>query len=167
MKRNLFLLCVIPLLSCSLFTNENDDYERALENWQSEKSSNYEFQFSKGCFCPALGKVLIEVRADTVYQVLVPGTREIVYVQIDEQTQIPALEYMPDYFHTISELFDVIKDARNQNAAKITTDFDPNLGYPLSIDIDYIKNAVDDEVSYLISDYKELGPLLTKDSYYN
>jgi hypothetical protein len=161
MKKIFLLLFLIPLISCSLFINENDGYEKALENWQAEKVSDYEFQFNKGCFCPSIGTVLIEVRADTVYQVLTTDTRETLFVQLNDQTQVPALEYMPDYFKTISELFDVIRDARSQKANKIVADYDSELGYPKSIDIDYVKDAVDDEVAYLVSNYKELGELLS------
>lgn len=154
---------MIPFISCSSFTNENDGYENALETWKAEKSTDYEFKFRKGCFCPTAEPAIIEVRADTVFQVLSIDTREILYVQIDEQTQVPAMEFFPDYYITISELFDVIKNARNQKADRIMAEFNQEIGYPLSISIDYLKNAVDDEVGYTISNYKKLPPLLTNE----
>jgi hypothetical protein len=34
-------------------------------------------------------------------------------------------------------------------------EYDESKGFPISIDIDYIKNAVDDEVFYSVSEYQE------------
>jgi len=59
-----------------------------------------------------------------------------------------------DYYSqrdTVEELFGVIESAQAGAADEVTVEYDPESGYPVRISIDYIKQAVDDEVSYQIT----------------
>jgi hypothetical protein len=56
---------------------------------------------------------------------------------------------------TVDALFAVVDDALD-TADKVEVRYDPALGYPAQIDIDRIRQAVDDEVSYTAS---ELAPI--------
>ena len=160
MKRTLLLLLIIPFISCSLFNNENDGYEQALEQWNETKSNDYEFTFNVGCFCPAYTPARIIVQADTVYKILNPGTEDSLMVQTGENTFQYAGDVYSESYKTIDELFDVIINARKQNATKIDVKYNSTIGYPESISIDYIKDAIDDEVGYSVSNYisRKIGP---------
>ncbi len=149
MKKNILLLFVIPLISCSLFTNENDGYEAALAKWEESKVVDYEYRYGLGCFCPQLTPAVLVIKADTVYQVLDPFERDSVMVQTGENTYEYAGEVYKDFFKTIDELFEVIKDARG--ADKLKVKYDEENGFPTRIEIDYEKNTSDDEVLYTVS----------------
>lgn len=153
MKRNFLLLLILPIISCSLFNNENDGYEQALEQWNEAKSNNYEFTFNVGCFCPVYTPARIIVQADTVYKILNPGTEDSLMVQVDESSFQYAGDVYPEVYKTIDELFDVIINARKQSANKIEVKYNSTAGYPESISIDYVKDAIDDEIGYTVSNY--------------
>ncbi len=148
---SLFVL-LIPLISCSLFTNENDGYEVALAKWDESKLADYEYRYGLGCFCPQVTPTVLVINADTVYQVLDPFERDSVMVQTGENTYEYAGEVYKDFFKTIEELFEVIKDARG--ADKLKVEYDEENGFPTRIEIDYDKNASDDEVIYTVSNFK-------------
>jgi hypothetical protein len=147
---SLFVL-LIPLISCSLFTNENDGYEVALAKWEESKLVDYEYRYGLGCFCPQVTPAVLVINADTVYQVLDPFERDSVIVQTGENTYEYAGEVYKDFFKTIDELFEVIKDARG--ADKLKVEYDEENGFPTRIEIDYDKNASDDEVIYTVSNF--------------
>jgi hypothetical protein len=67
---------------------------------------------------------------------------------------VPASEHR--YFETINDLFNIIDAAKAQDAYKLEYEFDKTLGYPTRIEIDYLGNAVDDEISYQIDSLKIL-----------
>jgi hypothetical protein len=157
MKKNILLLFVIPLISCSLFTNENDGYEAALAKWEESKFVDYEYRYGLGCFCPQLTPAVLVINADTVYQVLDPIERDSVMVQTGENTYQYAGEAYKGFFKTIDELFDVIKNARG--ADKLKVEYDEENGFPTRIDIDYDRNTSDDEVIYTVSNFTPHGIL--------
>jgi hypothetical protein len=65
---------------------------------------------------------------------------------IDIQTGEPVTT---ELYHamTVEQLFAVVADALEQNAHRVTVDYDLYWGYPRSIFIDYDREAVDDELS--------------------
>lgn len=158
MKKSILVFLFIPFISCSLFTNENDGLEQAVLKWEKSKSSDYEFDYNVGCFCVAHTPAKIIVHADTVYQVLDPVTRDSLMIETEGNTFQYAGRLFKDSYKTIDELFDVILDARKKNAHKIHAEYNPENGIPESISIDYIKNAVDDEIGYTISGYAPVRP---------
>lgn len=152
--RKLILFASLFTISCSLFVNENDGYEDALEIWQENKSSDYTFDYNIGCFCPSLvGPARIVVQADTIYQVLNPETNELLMIEVTQDSMVYALDIFPSFYHTIDGLFEIVKEAR-KNADDLDVEYNKEIGYPESISIDYYKDAVDDEVSYSVTDYK-------------
>ena len=52
--------------------------------------------------------------------------------------------------------FKIINDAIKRKVAVLTVKYDGRLGYPKSISNDYIAMAVDDEISYRITNFKTL-----------
>lgn len=53
---------------------------------------------------------------------------------------------------TVDGLFAAIDDAIERDAARIDARYDPQLGYPLEIAIDFSERIADEEVSYFASD---------------
>jgi hypothetical protein len=59
-------------------------------------------------------------------------------------------------FPTIEDLFDEIQDAIDRDADNIDATYDESFGYPVQVFIDWIRNAIDDEMSFQVSDYTEV-----------
>ena len=57
-------------------------------------------------------------------------------------------------YDTIEDLFAVIQRAIDTRADSISVDYDPVLGYPSRITIDYIRLAVDDELGIEVSQFE-------------
>jgi hypothetical protein len=61
-----------------------------------------------------------------------------------------------DAIATIGGLFDAIADALERPPASFSATYDPARGYPVCVDIDPIRNAVDEEVGYRVRDWRPL-----------
>lgn len=151
MQKITLLLFILPLISCSMFTNENDGLEAAKEKWEAQRPEGYEFRYGLSCFCPPITPALIVVQSDSIYQILDVETRDSLMIQVGENAFAYAGDVYANSYKTVDELFEVIKEARD--ADKLDVKFDSESGFPLSINIDYEKNTSDDEVLYMVSNY--------------
>jgi len=61
--------------------------------------------------------------------------------------------YVP--YSTIDQIFVQLKDALAE-AAEVNASYDPTYGYPVNINIDQVKDAVDDELSLQITNFEVL-----------
>jgi hypothetical protein len=66
-------------------------------------------------------------------------------------------ETKPENFPTLSDLLDEYSTARQNGADVAKLEVDPADGHPTKIDLDPIKNAIDDEACYVISNYTPRG----------
>jgi hypothetical protein len=66
-------------------------------------------------------------------------------------------ETKPENFPTLSDLLDEYSTARQNGADVAKLEVDPADGHPTKIDLDPMKNAIDDEACYLISNYTPRG----------
>ncbi len=57
---------------------------------------------------------------------------------------------------TIEELFKIIEDAIKRNADEILITYDPTLGYPTRVAIDYLKILADEEMTYTVENLSKL-----------
>lgn len=148
------LLSVFFLISsCDSITDgrKKDDFRENQTLWQEQGIENYSFEFSKLCYCGGLfNPATIVVKADTIHAVLDPKTGEPLQ---DPQTGELVLLNYPNSFHTIDDLFDVIENAR-EKADELDIEYNQEFGYPEYISIDYIKEAIDDEVSYRVENFQ-------------
>ena len=53
-------------------------------------------------------------------------------------------------YRTVERLFELLQGAIDSKADKFSIEYDSDLGYPLSGDIDYLERAVDDEFSFTV-----------------
>ena len=151
MPKSARLLLVLPALlvaSCSLFS-EDDVSEVALHQglWERLGYDTYEYDLAVWCFCkPAVGLVRIHVRADTVHTATVL------------ETGAPLEAHQLWRAKTIDELFDIVLDA-DENADELDITYDDTFHYPSSVWIDYLKEAVDEEIRYEAENFRPLrGP---------
>lgn len=112
--------------------------------WNQRNISNYRYTLSNSCFClpDARGPVVIEVRNGQ--------TTSITSVATDQPVD-PQLFFAYD---TIPKLFDVIQDAIKRRAYSLNVRYNPRLGYPTQIDIDYNSQIADEEVYLTIENFE-------------
>lgn len=149
----ILLLVIFLISSCDSITDskKGDDFRANQNLWQEQNVENYSFEFSKLCYCGGLfNPATIVVKADTIHAVLDPETGEPL---CDPQTGELVLPNYPNSFKTIDELFDVIENAR-EKADELNVEYNQEFGYPQFITIDYMKEAIDDEVSYKVDNFR-------------
>ena len=141
------MIRLIPIILSFLFITCNNPPNSDLIEWQRNKTkwekinlSAYFFNFRASCYCidEWVKEVTITVTADTISSV----------VFIDNQQ--PPTQIKPNQWHTVDKLFDIAKSVLDE-AYTFELEFDSKLGYPTLIAVDWLEDAVDDEVTYFAS----------------
>jgi hypothetical protein len=128
---------------------EQSELDHARVRWESRLPVLYEFRFQRGCFCPP----------EIVRPVRITVSNGVVISAVDPDTNEP-VDPPLNGFPTIDDLFDEIQDAIDRDAARIDATYDESFGYPVQVFVDWILNAIDDEMSFQVSDYVEAVPVL-------
>ncbi|WP_315789158.1 DUF6174 domain-containing protein [Fischerella sp. JS2] len=104
--------------------------------WNQQKLSHYRYTFRRSCFCApkATEPAVIEVRNGKVVSITDANTGKPVGSEIFQK------------YNSIPKLFDVIQNAIARNASSLTVKYNPKLGYPTQINIDYDQQMADEEV---------------------
>jgi hypothetical protein len=105
----------------------------ARARWERSGIESYELTVRRLCFCGFVEPVRVK-------GVLVSRTN------VSTGEPVPAM--YASYFPDVPGLFAIVEQAAN-DADDLDTEFDATYGYPVEISIDWIENAVDDEVVYL------------------
>lgn len=108
------------------------------DRWRSAGSDDYSFTLQLQCYCPTFGDHRVTVVDDRVARVEAVGGRES-----------RALER---FEVTIDDLFDLIE--QKDGASSVRADYDSQYGYPTRVEVDPEPNSIDDEYTYLVSDYR-------------
>ncbi len=147
------LIFVTPLLAgCVIFESRSTNLladladNRAL--WEAAGLTDYTMQFQRQClFCPVelITPVELTVRDDVIEAVF------------DLELQEPRTEWPDGAYLTVTELFDSVQDAIDQEAAEIKIRYDGTLGYPAEINIDFNRRFVDDDIDLLVQDVTPLN----------
>jgi hypothetical protein len=138
-----FLTLVLLLTACEAPTapNDREDLARARARWQALGSESYSFDLDRGCFCVLAGRrITITVQNGAVLAAEYQDSKDAV--------ESVLLTYLP----TVPDLFDLIQDAFDRNAASLVVSYDPSYSYPTRIEIDYSATTADDQISLTISD---------------
>ncbi len=125
---------------------EEREFERNLVKWRAAKVEYYSYRLQRSCFCGP----------DTTRPVLITVQAGIVIGGVDPVTFEP-IDPPPDGFPTIDDLFEEIREAI-ATADALDASYDGTLGYPLSVSIDYLKNAIDDEMAFNVSGFELADP---------
>lgn len=116
------------------------DLDAARERWEASGLDAYEMTLRRVCFCPApdyTGPFAVAVRGGEVASVTLDGAA------VDDERG-----------ETVDDLFDLIEDAYTRKAQSVTVEFDPELGYPTNVAIDYSLQMADEEIGYMVSDLR-------------
>lgn len=110
--------------------------------------ATYSFTLESRCgFRMLIGRFHVEVENGAV--VSVDG--------LDEQGRLVAGIIQHDEVPTLTGLLGRVAEARNEGADEVNLSTDPVDGRPISIEIDWQANAIDDEECYTISDFAPAG----------
>lgn len=140
-------IIIITLIACSDVSTRTIKENQEL--WESYKTNRYAFDFERSCFCPILDSARVVVNGDSIEAVLHQRTGDLL-LDVNDSTYVLD-KYGQDYFVTIDDIFEEIKEHNNNpSAGEVEAAFHPDHGYPTSAYIDRLKDAIDDEVSYNI-----------------
>jgi hypothetical protein len=139
------LVLLVAAGACSDATDPTDQGQAlalSRDRWNDSGIANYRFTIARLCECApeTVGPVVVEVRGGEV-----SDRKYASGVTVDPQ--------YADLFTNVPGLFDLIDEAIRRDAAGLAVRYNAAYGYPESIQIDWVAGAVDDEVSYRISDF--------------
>ena len=115
----------------------NEDISTQKEKWDDFQDGTYSFLFNRGCFCAVGGEHFVQV---------IDGVVIDAFRTWDNQ---PVESHFLQYIETIDALFEMIERARRE-AHSLDVEYS-EYGYPTLLSIDWIKNAVDDEIHFQVS----------------
>lgn len=146
----LAVMLLISLVFLGAGCNSEDGVRQSLSRhqnqWVSQSIESYRYQLGITCFC------LVEISRPVTIEVRNGATHSVSYLA--DGTAADA-KYFEKY-DTIDELFLIIDDAIDQKADEIKVTYDEELGFPTRIHIDFMKEAVDDEMTYDITEFQIL-----------
>lgn len=83
---------------------------------------------------------------------------EVIAIEgLDEQGRTAAAVVQPNDVPTLADLVRLVAEARSDEADRVNFVTDPTDGHPVSVEIDWQANAIDDEECYQISDFVAAG----------
>lgn len=146
--------CLLPLalllvgVGCEAPTapGERDSLVEARARWLARGSQSYSYDVNRNCFCLLGGRRMsVTVRDGAVV------SAEL--LDSGDDVEAGLLSYVP----TVADLFDLIEDALDRNAAYFVAEYDQTFGFPTRIEIDYSSSAADDEIAISARDLLPLS----------
>jgi uncharacterized protein DUF6174 len=113
--------------------------------WYKQKIYNYRYTLTRSCFCQpkATEPVVIEVRNGV--------TNSITYAKTGQRVDPKLFQS----YNTIPKLFNIIYNAIDRKAANLSVQYNPKLGYPTQINIDYNRQIADEEIYLTIENLQK------------
>lgn len=151
MRKFLLILVALVLAACSVAagaTGDRSEIEQNKEKWQNANISHYRYDLTLSCFC-AFNEdmpLLIEVQDGQVVSMEFQSGKEI---------DSSLLELFNKYT-TIDRMFAELEADLNGAADKVTVEYDATYGFPTKADIDFIEEAIDDELYLTVANFEAL-----------
>lgn len=117
--------------------------------WAARGPDAYVFTYELNCFCggPGIPPARITVVDGRVTGVLLPAT----------DVRVPD-EELADY-PTVPDLFDDVEAWLARDPVSARTLYDPTLGHPVDVFVDFEAHVIDEELGFLVRDLAALAPL--------
>jgi hypothetical protein len=152
MKKLLVLLMTFVLAACTAAGNamgSQSEIEQNKEKWQDQGISHYRYQLHISCFCVFNEDMplIIEVQDGNVVSMEFQSGKEI----------DSGLHELFDKYATIDRLFAELEADLNGAADKVTVEYDATYGFPTKAEIDFIEQAIDDELYLTVSNFEKLS----------
>ena len=141
----LFFILVLTISACG----GGSVFQQNQKKWEGQNINHYRFTVAVSCFCPF-------ANVEVTYEVL---NGQVVNQSVQSSPDNPVDEVLVNDFYqsynTIEKIFDYVGGAIN-DADETTIEYDPTYGFPTDISVDWIKQAVDDEMYLTLSNFKAL-----------
>ena len=134
------MLLIAALFACSL-PNYQFELDEGRDRWIENAPSHYRYVQDEWAFADSVGPVRIEVLDGEIVSAVV--------VETDE----PAPN---ERALTIEDLFDMVQDEIDEDPHDLDVVYDDDLGFPVTVDVDPIKNAIDDEHGFSAAQFEIL-----------
>ena len=146
-RAHLLILGLIAVLAaCSFVPGASRELTGPLEalaehqaRWTAKGIDDYTFTIARQCFCPFTDPV----------EVTVVDGRATAFTRAGQPVEAREIQGLPA---TVPELFAII--AAQAGAAELAVAWDPAFGFPTSIQVDSVANAIDDEFGFLVTDFR-------------
>jgi hypothetical protein len=146
MRKLLFIVIALVLAACS--AGSQSEIEQNRGKWQDASISHYRFNLFVGCFC---------VFSQDMPLVIEVQEGQVVSMEYESGKEIDANNReLFEKYATIDRIFAELEADLNGAADEVVAEYDPTLGFPTQANIDFIKEAADDELYLTISDFEEL-----------
>ena len=152
MKKLIFTVMALVLAGCAVMGNalgSQSEIEQNKEKWRDANIPHYRYELVLSCFCVFNEDMplIIEVQDGKVGSMEFQSGKEI----------DPSLRELFDKYATIDRLFAELEADLNGAADKVDVEYDPTYGFHTKASIDFVEEAVDDEL-YLSSSNFEVLP---------
>ena len=148
MNKILFILMAVVLTACASVGPASSDFDRARNQWQDADISHYSYNLTLSCFCAFNENMplVIEVQDGEVVSMEYQNGNEIEDVNLE----------LFQKYDTIDNIFAELEKVLGGGADKVTVSYDDTYGFPEQIDIDFVEEAIDDELYITVSGFQEL-----------
>lgn len=151
MKKLLLILMTLVLAACTAIGNamgSQSEIEQNKEKWQNANISHYRYHLFLSCFC---------VFNEDMPLIIEVQDGEVVSMELQSGKEIDAnLLELFDKYATIDRIFAELEADLNGAADKVVVEYDPTYGFPTKADIDFVEEAIDDELYLSLSNFEEL-----------
>jgi hypothetical protein len=127
-----------------------DDFESNLALWNSAAILSYEYRYEKVCDCHP------DIPAETIVTVESGEVVGVRYARDDYLVEMPVVAKEYRWFRTIDDLFSLVATA-TESATTLRVTFNPALGYPEYVYIDYDHAMIGDEIEFEVTVFESLN----------
>lgn len=144
------VLAALALAGCDGATEPDwsvfiEGANEAQAQWLDEGPANYVITQVRHCVCSA------DERGPVRITVTRSGSTETISSMVYVDGDLPVPPIYQEHFHSVTGLFEVIREAARARVPGLQITYDSNLGYPRRIVIDRQANIVEDDVIYEVS----------------
>ena len=142
---SIILIVISIITSCNSDDSVIDKLTANQQLWEASNVKNYTISERYSCFCGGVlnWKTFVE-----------NGEKVDITFEDPEFGEPEDFETVFQRARTIDDVFDFLANLYTQDVASIVVEYDETYGFPKVINVDYIANAIDDEIIYLYTDFE-------------
>lgn len=143
-----FALAVAACSGAAQAGGSQTEAERNLEKWRDANVTHYRYNLNIGCFC---------VFSQDMPLVIEVMDGKVVSMEHESGKEIdPANLETFNKFSTIDRIFAEVEAGLAGAADEVKVTYDETYGFPVDITLDYLKEAIDDELYLTVSNFEVL-----------
>ena len=150
MKKLILLIAALALAACASLNASANQSElgQNKQKWQDANISHYRYNLFLSCFCAFNENMplIIEVKDGQVVSMEYANGKAIEDVN---------REFFDNY-STIDRIFEQLEKDSAGEADEVVAAYDGTYGFPNDVKIDRIKEAIDDELYFTVSEFEPL-----------